>query len=71
MIPCVMENNYLVYAQSVKGDIRYYGGEQALLIYSKKPEDLMHQIRCHKIGILIFTARLFNRLFGNISSDNF
>lgn len=39
MIPCVMENNYLVYAQSVKGDIRYYGGEQALLIYSKKPED--------------------------------
>lgn len=39
MIPCVIENNYLIFAQSVKGDIRYYGGEQVLLIYSKRPED--------------------------------
>ena len=39
MIPCIIENNYLIYAHSVKGDINYYGGEQLLLIYSKKPED--------------------------------
>lgn len=38
-IPCNIDNNYLIYAQSVKGDIKYYGGEQVLLIYSKKKED--------------------------------
>lgn len=38
-IPCILDNNYLIYAKSVIGDIRWYGGEQILLIYSKLQED--------------------------------
>ena len=35
-IPCIVEDNYLIYAKSTIGDIKYYGGEQILLIYSKR-----------------------------------
>lgn len=38
-IPCICENNYLIYAKSVIGDTRWYGGEQILLIYSKEQSD--------------------------------
>ena len=38
-IPCIVEDNYLIYAKSTIGDIKYYGGEQILLIYSKREED--------------------------------
>ena len=38
-IPCVIEDNFLIFAKSVIGDINYYGGEQILLIYSKDIKD--------------------------------
>lgn len=38
-IPCIVDENYLIYAKSTIGNIEYYGGEQILLIYSKKKED--------------------------------
>ena len=38
-IPYQLGNNRLIYAKSVIGDIKYYGGEQILLIYSKDPKD--------------------------------
>ncbi len=38
-IPCIVDNNYLIYAKSTIGNIEYYGGEQILLIYSKDPVD--------------------------------
>ena len=37
-IPCIVDNNYLIYAKSTIGNVEYYGGEQILLIYSKVSE---------------------------------
>lgn len=38
-IPCSIAGNKLIYAKSTWGDIKYYGGEQILLIYSQAEED--------------------------------